>query len=113
MKVLGKAASISRQHMNSAYGANKTMPWPSNSEYPKSNMNSVPSLISDFLALVISGKNYTFSSSKTVRLSRSFAQDLCVAATQCKWKTYQTSTVCSNNQSLEWWGKVADNTKSI
>jgi len=87
MKVLEDAASILRRHISSGHRANEDMPWPPSSEYLKSNIESMPSPILDFVSLVISGKKYAYSSSKTVRLSRSFAQDLCSAATQGKWKT--------------------------
>jgi len=113
MKVLEEAASILRRHISFGQGANKTMPWPLSSEYLKSNMESVPSSILDFLSLVISGKKYAISSSKTVRLSRSFAQDICAAATQGKWKISTHLLLATTIRALNGGAKLQTNTQSI
>jgi hypothetical protein len=99
-KILQEAASILRRNIQQAFKSSEELPWPPSDEYLKSHGPSPPSCLTEFLTLLISGKNSSSASTKTIRLSNSFAQDVCSAATQCKWKMPKHILLASTLRSL-------------
>ena len=75
-----QAAMILRRTIKQAFRNSDTLPWPPSAEFLTSGKIQPSELLTHFFNCLISGK-----SQSTLRLSSSFAQDLCRAVTNGKW----------------------------
>jgi hypothetical protein len=105
-KVLEEAALILRRNIQQAFRNSKEMPWPPTAEYLKSEGPSPPTSVSDFFSVLLSGKKSASASTTIERLVSSFAQDVCSAATQSKWKMPKHITLATTLRTLGVGAKV-------
>jgi len=86
-RILADAAHILRRDILNSQKKSPSMEWPPSDSFLQSGAISPPPSLVDFLSRVVSGKSQTANlSDRVVRLSTSFAEDICSAATASKWK---------------------------
>jgi hypothetical protein len=74
IKILNEAAAIKRRDIKIGFSQSKGMPWPPSVEFLQSGSFSLPEIVSEFLAKVISDKSLSSQSSDKAQLyARSFA----------------------------------------
>jgi len=78
-KILTDAAAI--LHRDTEARHNTATPWPASASDLQLESTKPPESLTEFLSAVISGKSADHSTSRMQRLSKSFAEDICSAAT--------------------------------
>ena len=86
-RLLNEAATVLRQHILGKQAASNTMSWPPTTDELRSETyeGSPPTTVVEFLIQVITGKSASHVTDKTCRLTQSFAEDICSAATRGTW----------------------------
>ena len=84
-RILADAAAILRRDIEARHNTAKATPWPPSATDLQLESTKPPESLTEFLSAVISGKSTDQSTSRTQRLSKSFAEDICSAATRGRW----------------------------
>lgn len=77
-----ESASILRRTILDAYQSSPPLTWPPSMNLLTSGIIQAPSILQDFLAILISGKKTDKASDRTHRLVKSMSEDICKAATR-------------------------------
>jgi hypothetical protein len=85
-RILEEAAAILRRNIQFAHHNAKDLPWPPSADSLAGESVSIPQSLTEFLSLVVTGKSFDHATEKSVRLSKSFAEDICAATTRGRWK---------------------------
>jgi len=83
-KQLEEAALILQRYILDAHKNASEMPWPPSSDCLLSSSTALPPAVTDFLAVLITGK--TTMCQRNTRVVASVAEDICTATTRGQWK---------------------------
>jgi hypothetical protein len=88
-KVLSDAAMILRNRIKLAHfkATNRESTWPPSSTFiEEQRTTDLPEALKSFMSMVSQNKSFEKASTKVLRLSLSFTEDLCAAVTRGEWK---------------------------
>ena len=85
-KLLEDAAMTLRRNILNAHMTSGEMPWPPSADHLNINASLPPTVLTDFMSRVITGKPSTASTQTASRLVSSLSEDICAATTRGRWK---------------------------
>ena len=84
-KRLAESAMILRRYVYEAEQNSPLMPWPPSAEWLLSDQRIPPTILSNFIAQLISGKSPKSATDKIRRAAKSISEDICYAVTNGSW----------------------------
>ena len=84
-KWLEEAALVLHRYIKKSQLESQPMPWPPSANFLQSDTISPPQILLDFLDQVVTGKKQHDPCGRTRRIVKSFAEDICYAASRGQW----------------------------